>query len=160
MIVPIKDEDEIYALRMAGYTSKQIVAHFAKTRQIELSVKQVDLAISKVGKENVARTSEQLPFAAQLELDRIEEAIKALWTSVQDGNLQAIDRLAKLSERKCKMLGLDSPDVAVSLRLVVQDGVDLSALTTDELKQYLELQKKAASAARSKVVTAVPRRLE
>jgi hypothetical protein len=127
---------------------------------MELSVKQVDLAISKVGKENVARTSEQLPFAAQLELDRIEEAIKALWTSVQDGNLQAIDRLAKLSERKCKMLGLDSPDVAVSLRLVVQDGVDLSALTTDELKQYLELQKKAASAARSKVVTAVPRRLE
>jgi len=152
-LVEISPADEAYALRMAGYSTKQISHKLSKQLRRVVSTQEVDTLISSIGRENVARTGEQLPFSAQLELDRIEEAVKAIWSSVQDGNLYAIDRLVKLSERKTRMLGLDSPDVSVQLRLGSPDAMDLSSLTTEELRTYQTLLQKASSASKQKVIS-------
>jgi hypothetical protein len=41
-----------------------------------------------------------LPERARTEIARIDRAIAAIWTSVEDGNLEAIDRFLRLSERR------------------------------------------------------------
>ena len=43
----------------------------------------------------------------ELQLRRIDRAINAIWDKVQDGDLQAIDRLQKLIEQQAKILGID-----------------------------------------------------
>jgi hypothetical protein len=142
---------------MAGHTPKQIAHHLTKTTKRTWTTKEVDAAYTSVGRENVARTADQLAYAAQMELDRIEAALKALWDDVLNGNLAATDRYLKLSERKSKLLGLDSPDVAVQLRMGSSD-VDFSSLTTEELKVYLSLQQKVSQRPKELPV-ATPRRL-
>lgn len=154
-IVDISMEDEAYSLRMAGFTTKQIANKFTRYLKRRVTPKEVDQMISAVGRDNVARTADQLPFQAQLQLDRIEEAVKAIWPACQDGNLAAIDRLVRLQQRTCQILGLEAPDVAVQLRLGTPDGIDLESLSTEELQTYLSLQKKVSSAAKQRVIGAV-----
>lgn len=43
-----------------------------------------------------------------LELGRLDEALKAIWTKVKKGDLFAIDRYLKISERRSRLLGLDA----------------------------------------------------
>lgn len=47
--------------------------------------------------------------AIELDLERINHAINAIWTAVKAGNLQAIDRLVKLQEQRARLLLLDKP---------------------------------------------------
>ena len=150
--VPIQNDDEVYALHMAGYTPSQIAHHFTKLSGKRWTLDDVDQAVGRVAQSNIGRTQAQLTFAAQLELDRMDAALKAIWPSVQDGNLQAMDRWLKLSAERRKMLGLDAPDVQVQLRLGTGGDVDYSTLSTEELKTLQALQRKASSASRQKVV--------
>jgi hypothetical protein len=43
-----------------------------------------------------------------LELNRLDEALKAIWPDVKKGSLFAIDRFLKISERRSRLLGLDA----------------------------------------------------
>jgi len=154
MPVPIEADEEVYALHMAGHTPTQIAHHFTKLTGRRWTGQDVDRAVRAVAQCNVSRTQDQLVFAAQLELDRIEATLRAIWPQVLDGNLQAIDRATRLSAEKRKMLGLDAPDVQVQLRLGSSDGMDYTSLTTEELKTLQTLQRKASSSAKQKVVSA------
>lgn len=44
-----------------------------------------------------------------VELDRVDAMLVAVWDSALKGNLQAVDRVIKLLERRAKYLGLDAP---------------------------------------------------
>src|SRR5262249_7331072 len=44
-----------------------------------------------------------------LELSRLDELHRALWPLGLRGDLQAIDRLLKIAERRARLLGLDAP---------------------------------------------------
>lgn len=156
LAVPIERDEEVYAFHMAGHTPTQIAHHFTKLTGVRWTGQDVDACIRRVGQVNVSRTQDQLVFAAQLELDRIEATLRAIWPQVLDGNLQAIDRATRLSAEKRKMLGLDAPDVQVQLRLGSSEGMDYSTLTTEELKTLQTLQRKASSAAKQKVVSLRP----
>ncbi len=155
ILVPVETDDLVYSLRMGGHTSRQIAHHLSITQSQKWSVEDVDAALSRAGRAGISRTAAQLVFAAQLELDRIEAAIRAIWNQVQEGNLKAIDRFTKLSEAKRSMLGLDAPEIKLQLTLGQQDPVDYTVFTSEELETYLSLQRKAVSAAKSKVVPAV-----
>lgn len=48
--------------------------------------------------------------AAAEDLQRLSAIERTLWPFVQRGDLQALDRLLKVMERKAKLLGLDAPD--------------------------------------------------
>jgi hypothetical protein len=152
MPMVVSQDETVYAFLMAGHTPSGIAHTMTVQTGRRWTAAEVDAAASRVGHSNVARTSSQMAFAAQLELDRLEAALKALWPGVQDSNLLAIDRFLKISERKSKILGLDSPDIKMMLTLGGSEQLDFSALSDDELRAYQALQRKAASAAKQKVV--------
>jgi hypothetical protein len=152
MPVDIDKDQTIYALYMAGHTPYAIARQLTVDEKTKWTSAMVQEVVSRVGQDNLARTQEQLVYAAQLDLDRIDALIQVLWPQAKDGNLAAIDRISALTKRRAELLGLDAPDVKLSLTMGGPDAVDLSALSDDELRQYRDLQRKASSAARQKVV--------
>lgn len=78
MPVPIEADEEVYALHMAGHTPTQIAHHFTKLTGRRWTGQDVDRAIRAVAQNNVSRTQDQLVYAAQLELDRIEATLRAI----------------------------------------------------------------------------------
>jgi len=158
--VTIDDDVEVYALQMAGYTPYQIALKMTQSTKRVWSSQDVDAAARRVAVDNAARSADQTAFAAQLDLDRIDSMIRVLWPQVQDGNHAAIDRVEKLMRRRSEMLGLDAPDLRLSLVLGAQDGVDLTALSTEELQTYRVLQRKATTAAKMRGSKLVRGRIE
>lgn len=54
----------------------------------------------------------QAPMVQELramELARLDEAHRAIWDRVKDGNLMAIDRFLKISHARRELMGLDRP---------------------------------------------------
>lgn len=45
----------------------------------------------------------------QLEVERLDAALLAIWPQVKQGNHGAIDRALRIMERRAKLLGLDAP---------------------------------------------------
>lgn len=52
---------------------------------------------------------EPADIVRQLELERLDRALEALWPQVQRGDVLAIDRLIKIMDRRSRYLGLDAP---------------------------------------------------
>jgi hypothetical protein len=68
-----------------------------------------------------------------LELKRLDTALNAIFEDVQNGKLEAVDRLLKIMERRAKYLGLDAPTRFSAkfddLRRVTEEaGIDIAAL--------------------------------
>jgi hypothetical protein len=58
----------------------------------------------------------------QIELSRLDTALFAIWSDVKRGNLFAIDRFLKLSERRSRLLGLDAKrEVSIDGNILVGD---------------------------------------
>jgi len=140
--------DEVYALRMAGYTPREIAHNLSAQLKRRVTSEEVDELADLVAVENIHRTNAQIASTFQLELDRLDAAMKAIWPQVQGGNLLAIDRMDKLQQRRAKMLGLDAPDIRAQITLT-SEGLDLSGLSADELEAYKKLHLKALSAAQN-----------
>ncbi len=154
-VVDISLDEQVYALRMGGYTPSEIAHNLTKALNRRVTIQEVDVMIDRVADENRSRTSAQVANTFQLDLDRLERAIKAIWPAVCDGNLQAIDRFEKLQRRRSEMLGLDAPDVRATVHLGnMHGGLDYTALSTEELKTLKALQNKATTANAQKVVNA------
>lgn len=51
---------------------------------------------------------EDVETARDLEADRLDEAQRAIWVRCVKGDLQALDRLLKLSAQRAKLLGLNA----------------------------------------------------
>jgi len=143
--LPITLAHEVHALLLAGHTPYEIAHHLTIQTGRRWDSKEVDALGDQVARENIDRTNGQKASIFQREVDRIEVMIKALWPQCQDGNHQAIDRMVKLQQRKAELLGLDHPDVKVSLSLGGKDGPDLSRLSADELRQLKALYERAGA---------------
>jgi DNA-binding CsgD family transcriptional regulator len=127
-------------LRRSGATLRQI----AKTLGVHHTTakKYLDDAMAEL-KASQNHAAEEL---RAVELDRLERLHLALWmkaigskkteTNLQaaEPNLQAVDRILRIAERRAKLLGIDAPakiDMAVSGNLRVSYS-DLVALIEDE----------------------------
>jgi hypothetical protein len=53
--------------------------------------------------------NEHAPYVLAEELSRLNAMTASIWTQVRRGDLQAIDRMIKIMERRAAYLGLDSP---------------------------------------------------
>jgi hypothetical protein len=154
-VVDISLAEQVYSLRMGGFTPSEIAHNLTKQLKRRVTAHEVDALTEQVAAENRSRTSSQVANTFQLDLDRIERAIKAIWPAVCDGNLQAIDRFERLQKRRADMLGLDAPDIRATISLgAPTGGVDYSSLSTEELRTLKALQNKAQTAHAQKVVTA------
>lgn len=63
-------------------------------------------AVKDMMRQNVQPVAEQYRWMQVIRLDKM---LAAIWSSVLNGNLQAIDRALKLEERRSQLLGLDAP---------------------------------------------------
>ena len=54
-------------------------------------------------------------------MERLDAALAAIWDKIAAGNLWAIDRPLKISEQRCKLLGLNAPDRQV---VITQEMVE------------------------------------
>lgn len=54
----------------------------------------------------IAAQSEELKAE---EISRLDALLGSLWAKARGGDLQAVDRVLKISERRSKLLGLDAP---------------------------------------------------
>ena len=63
--------------------------------------------------EELARLAEQTRGKTEIyrrrQLERLDTMLKGVWDQATAGDLQAIDRVAKLLDREAKLLGLDKP---------------------------------------------------
>lgn len=58
----------------------------------------------------------------QIELDRLEALQAKLWPSAMQADLQSVDRILKIMDRRAKYLGLDSIDTATQQHTVLVLG--------------------------------------
>ena len=92
--------DRALSLRLTGATYQAIADAMGVNKS---TVKRwIDTAIDGVDKEN----AKQL---IALENERLNRAMRAIWPKVIDGQLGAVDRVVKLSERRARLNGLDAP---------------------------------------------------
>lgn len=65
-------------------------------------------------KRELVRLSKQAEGDAsllrQLEIERLDCLIDAIWPKAMDGDLPAIDRVLRIAERRARFLGLDEPE--------------------------------------------------
>jgi hypothetical protein len=95
------------ALRLSGATYKDIARHFGWIGKNGLPLQGTAYnACQREMRRLVTEPAEQLRAVEEL---RINRAMLAIWTRVTNGDLGAIDRFIRLSERRCRLLGLDMP---------------------------------------------------
>jgi transcriptional regulator with XRE-family HTH domain len=78
----------------------------------------------------------------KLELQRLDAALAAIWARVVKGEVEVIDRLLKIQERRAKLEGLDK--AMNNVLPPVEPGPDISKLSPSEMRTHFELLAKAA----------------
>lgn len=88
---------------LAGLTYRQM----AEALNVSLGTITSDVAtiIGRWKKEQIKDAGEYV----ELEIIRLDRALNAIWTKVQDGDQGAIATMLKIQERRAKYRGLDAP---------------------------------------------------
>lgn len=92
-----EEMEKALQLRLGGATYPQIAAHLA------ISEKRARNLVEKGLAEG---TSEDATLARELELQRIDTLQKSLWIKAKAGDLEALDRIVKLMDRRHRLMGL------------------------------------------------------
>jgi hypothetical protein len=98
----LEQRTQIWQLRLAGLTHKQI----GEALTPKISESSVRKALKRFKRDNF-----DVPIreSAQLEEERLDMMLQAIWTQVMNGKLGAIDRALRIAERRANLLGLDKP---------------------------------------------------
>jgi hypothetical protein len=125
-------------LRVAGASFRQI------GEQLRVSAMQAHRDCMVALNEVVAQRNEDAAALRVIELERLDRMTMALWPSASKGSAEHVRALVRVSERRCRLLGLDA---AVSQRIELNGGplpltvtpvVPLAHLTTGQLVAELE----------------------
>lgn len=73
----------------------------------------------------------------RLEVERLDKLLTALWPEALKGNVQAVDRVLKIMERRASLLGLDAAK-EVDIRLRVRELAEQEGLDPDEAVRAAE----------------------
>lgn len=95
---------KVWALRLQGHAVRAIA------QQLGCGVATAMRAINSTLDELQAARHEAAREAIALGLERLDSALVAVTPLVQQGDLEAVDRLVKIEARRAKMLGVDAPD--------------------------------------------------
>lgn len=123
-------------MRRSGMTYAQIGAKLGIAMQSAHELVQVAL------KSMVREPGEDV---IELERQRLDAALKAVWARVGKGNMGAIDVMLKVMARRAKLDGLDKgkDDVTIGLS-VSSEGPDTSRWSPAKLHTYFALMAEAA----------------
>lgn len=103
MLLAKEREVEALELRIAGKSYAQIASAMGIAKSTAYAA--VQRAAGDLDEER-RETAERY---REVELLRLERAHEALWEKVKAGDLQAIEAMGRLSDRRRKLLGIDGP---------------------------------------------------
>ncbi len=94
-----------FELHLSGHTFQKIGDQFEISRQAAHGL--VRRELDRLNKQ----TEGDADVLRQLELERLDVLVKTLWSKATSDapDFAAIDKLLKISERRSRLLGLDSP---------------------------------------------------
>lgn len=116
------DTRKIVQLRLAGAQLEEISV------VIGISTSQVSRDLSNAIKNMPQERAEELRSIEAMRLDRL---LRSVWKNAVDGDLKAVDRALRISERRAKMFGLDT--------LTVSAGSDLKEAIAEQFKALVDL---------------------
>lgn len=97
-------------LRLTGMSHRAIAEALGVSDHTTIG-KRVNTALKEI-------TREPAEAVRNMELERLDRMLVAIWDKVSDGDVQALDRALKIQDRRAKYLGLDAPtktqDVTIS----------------------------------------------
>ena len=91
-----------FSMRLAGHTFQGIGDTIGISRQGAHGL--ITRELERLNKQS----TEDATILRDLELERLDVMVKAIWPKAEAGNFGAIDRLLRISERRSKLLGLDA----------------------------------------------------
>ena len=92
-----------FELRKAGLTYEKIGIQIGVSTQAAHGlIKRELIRLSKLAESDAS-------LIRTLEIERLDGLIDAIWSKAMEGDLAAIDRVLKISERRSRFLGLDEP---------------------------------------------------
>jgi len=100
-IASLKRKKEALELRIAGVSYDAIAT--------KLGYKSRSGAFEAVKTALVQTLIEPAEELRNIEVLRLDKALKAIWSQVLGGNLPAVDRYIKVAQRRADLLGLDAP---------------------------------------------------
>lgn len=95
-------------LRQAGFTYRDLAVALTNKGfpcKFTTAYKDVRHCLKEISKQ----THEEAEELRVLELSRLDTLLRSIWTKAIKGDMNAIDRSLKISERRCKLLGIDAP---------------------------------------------------
>lgn len=95
---------KVAQLRLAGVHDQAQIA-----RQLGVSQPTISRDFKALDAQFRATAAQDIAAAKGLDLQRAEFLISKIWVKATTGNLDAIDRVDKLLNRRAKILGLDAP---------------------------------------------------
>lgn len=126
---------------------KEIIDVLKRDYDIVVTPNRLADDIREIVKSPRYRLIENIEAEMELDLRRIENAIRALNDSINEGNVNSIRTLVVLLERKAKMLGYDQP-VKVNIdgairQIAINAGLDPDRFIEDvrpiiDSKDYVE----------------------
>ena len=78
-------------------------------KQLNISYEQARMDVEAVLTALAARSQELAAEHRQLELERLDRLLLAVWSSATKGDTAAVTAALKISDRRAKLLGLDAP---------------------------------------------------
>jgi hypothetical protein len=95
---------KVAQLRLAGIHDQRQIAH-----QLNVSQPTISRDFKALDAQFRATAAQDIAAAKGLDLQRAEFLISKIWVRATSGNLDAIDRVDKLLNRRAKILGLEAP---------------------------------------------------
>lgn len=111
-------------LRMAGLSLEEVARREGYSGR-QGAAKAIDTALMDIIREPARAV-------LALELNRLDAATQAIWKKVRSGDIQSIQTLIRVMERRAKYLGLDAPTKsAVTIDDLPNDPKELAALAVE-----------------------------
>jgi hypothetical protein len=101
-VVARERDRQAAALRVAGLTYGQIADRLGYANPSG-AFKAAERAFTEMADDPTDRIR-------QLELARLDDMLVGLWVAARGGNVNAIDRVLRIMERRARLLGLDASD--------------------------------------------------
>jgi predicted transcriptional regulator len=113
-----------FKLRCQGYSVMDIAAELGYSPSV------VSMDLKAAVNEYRGITAADAETCRQFELQRLDTMLKALQVKIEEGDVPAICAGLKIVERRCKMLGIDSP---TEVQLTEQPNAQLARAKLLEL---------------------------
>lgn len=135
----LKHQEQALALRRSGMAYSAIAVKLGLSKSRAHALVQLGLEDAR---EQIVTQADELRTE---EISRLDGMLRKVYTKAAAGDLQAVDRVLKIGERRAKLLGLEAP---VRIETTGKDGapievsstlsIDPSKLSTQTLRELLD----------------------